>query len=167
MPRSSRIHTSSLDVGPITHEHNGIITNSQGNDAGCAWRTHQGGMLVNVSRNTCSPKVTRSTATAMLPAGWSAAPSASWPRSQWAIAATACPLARSSPFGNFTGLASWDYHVLAPWTPDGGDTAQLASVAPQVSGQIAERRIGENQFVRAGTVPATISEMTRPSRRSL
>lgn len=49
-------------------------------------------------------------------------------------------------------LATWDYYVTAPWTRDGRVRVQVASVAPQVSGQIVEIRVVDNQFVRKGDV---------------
>jgi len=49
-------------------------------------------------------------------------------------------------------LVTWDYYVTAPWTRDGRVRVQVASVAPQVSGQIAELRVGDNQYVHKGDV---------------
>jgi multidrug resistance efflux pump len=49
-------------------------------------------------------------------------------------------------------LVTWDYYVTAPWTRDGRVRVQVASVAPQVSGQITELRVGDNQFVHKGEV---------------
>ncbi len=49
-------------------------------------------------------------------------------------------------------LLTWQYYVSAPWTRDGRIRVQVASVAPQVSGQITEVRIVDNQFVRKGDV---------------
>jgi multidrug resistance efflux pump len=54
-----------------------------------------------------------------------------------------------------TGLASmmiWDSYVTAPWTRDGRIRVQVASVAPQVSGQITELRVVDNQYVHQGDV---------------
>src|SRR5262249_54395440 len=39
-------------------------------------------------------------------------------------------------------LVIWGYYVTAPWTRDGRVRVQVASVAPHVSGQITELRIG-------------------------
>src|SRR5262249_56687781 len=47
---------------------------------------------------------------------------------------------------------TWDYYVTAPWTRDGRVRVQVASVAPQVSGQVVELRVGDNQYVRRGDV---------------
>jgi multidrug resistance efflux pump len=47
-------------------------------------------------------------------------------------------------------LLIWNYYVVAPWTRDGRIRVQVASVAPQVSGQIVEMRVADNQFVRKG-----------------
>ena len=47
-------------------------------------------------------------------------------------------------------LVIWSYYVTAPWTRDGRVRVQVASVAPQVSGQIVEVRVADNQFVRKG-----------------
>jgi multidrug resistance efflux pump len=49
-------------------------------------------------------------------------------------------------------LAIWGYYVTAPWTRDGALRVQVASVAPQVSGQITELRVGDNQYVHKGEV---------------
>src|ERR1700757_3210886 len=49
-------------------------------------------------------------------------------------------------------LVTWDYYVTAPWTRDGRVRVQVVSVAPQVSGQIVELRVGDNQFVHQGDV---------------
>jgi len=47
-------------------------------------------------------------------------------------------------------LITWDYYNAGPWTRDGRVRVQVASVAPQISGQIKELRIVDNQFVRKG-----------------
>jgi RND family efflux transporter MFP subunit len=55
----------------------------------------------------------------------------------------------------FAGLAAliiWDFYVAAPWTRDGTIRVQVARVAPQVSGQITEIRVVDNQFVHQGDV---------------
>jgi RND family efflux transporter MFP subunit len=49
-------------------------------------------------------------------------------------------------------LIVWQYYVTAPWTRDGRVRVQVASVAPQVSGQITELRVVDNQFVKKGDV---------------
>jgi RND family efflux transporter MFP subunit len=49
-------------------------------------------------------------------------------------------------------LVIWDSYVAAPWTRDGSIRVQVASIAPQVSGQIMEVRVVDNQFVRQGDV---------------
>jgi multidrug resistance efflux pump len=49
-------------------------------------------------------------------------------------------------------LVTWDYYVTAPWTRDGRVRVQVASVAPQVAGQITELRVGDNQYVHKGDV---------------
>jgi multidrug resistance efflux pump len=46
----------------------------------------------------------------------------------------------------------WSYYVTAPWTRDGRVRVQVASIAPQVSGQIVELRVGDNQTVKRGDV---------------
>jgi RND family efflux transporter MFP subunit len=46
----------------------------------------------------------------------------------------------------------WDFYVTAPWTRDGIVRVQVADVAPQVSGQITEIRIVDNQYVHQGDV---------------
>jgi RND family efflux transporter MFP subunit len=49
-------------------------------------------------------------------------------------------------------LVIWDYYVTAPWTRDGIVRVQVADVAPQVSGQITEIRVVDNQYVHQGDV---------------
>ena len=49
-------------------------------------------------------------------------------------------------------LIIWDFYVASPWTRDGSVRVQVASVAPQVSGQITEIRVVDNQFVHRGDV---------------
>jgi RND family efflux transporter MFP subunit len=49
-------------------------------------------------------------------------------------------------------LVIWDYYVAAPWTRDGSVRVQVASIAPQVSGQITEVRVVDNQYVHKGDV---------------
>jgi multidrug resistance efflux pump len=46
----------------------------------------------------------------------------------------------------------WQFYVTAPWTRDGRVRVQVASVAPQVSGQIVELRVTDNQAVNKGDV---------------
>lgn len=49
-------------------------------------------------------------------------------------------------------LIVWQYYVTAPWTRDGRVRVQVASIAPQVSGQITELRVVDNQLVKKGDV---------------
>jgi RND family efflux transporter MFP subunit len=49
-------------------------------------------------------------------------------------------------------LIAWDEYVTAPWTRDGSVRVQVASVAPQVSGQITQLRVTDNQFVHKGDI---------------
>jgi multidrug resistance efflux pump len=49
-------------------------------------------------------------------------------------------------------LAAWQYYVTSPWTRNGAVRVQVASIAPQVSGQIVELRVVDNQLVRQGDV---------------
>jgi multidrug resistance efflux pump len=44
------------------------------------------------------------------------------------------------------------YYDTSPWTRDGRVRAQVANVAPQVSGQIVQLRVADNQFVHRGDV---------------
>jgi RND family efflux transporter MFP subunit len=52
----------------------------------------------------------------------------------------------------FMALVTWGYYVTAPWTRDASVRVQVANVAPQVSGQITELRVADNQFVHKGDV---------------
>jgi multidrug efflux pump subunit AcrA (membrane-fusion protein) len=47
---------------------------------------------------------------------------------------------------------AWDQYVTSPWTRDGSIRVQVASIAPQVSGQITQLRITDNQFVQKGDI---------------
>jgi multidrug resistance efflux pump len=49
-------------------------------------------------------------------------------------------------------LVTWDHYNAGPWTRDGRVRVHVASVAPQISGQIRELRIADNQFVRKGDI---------------
>lgn len=49
-------------------------------------------------------------------------------------------------------LITWDRYNAGPWTRDGRVRVHVASVAPQISGQIRELRIVDNQFVHKGDV---------------
>ncbi|MCC8969731.1 biotin/lipoyl-binding protein [Bradyrhizobium brasilense] len=49
-------------------------------------------------------------------------------------------------------LATWDQYNAGPWTRNGRVRVQVASVAPQISGQIKELRIVDNQFVHKGDI---------------
>jgi len=49
-------------------------------------------------------------------------------------------------------LVTWDQYNAGPWTRDGRVRVQVASVAPQISGQIKELRVVDNQFVHKGDI---------------
>jgi RND family efflux transporter MFP subunit len=49
-------------------------------------------------------------------------------------------------------LVIWDSYVTAPWTRDGSVRVQVANIASQVSGQITEVRVVDNQYVHQGDV---------------
>jgi RND family efflux transporter MFP subunit len=49
-------------------------------------------------------------------------------------------------------LVIWDFYVTAPWTRDGSVRVQVARIASQVSGQITEVRVVDNQYVHQGAV---------------
>ena len=49
-------------------------------------------------------------------------------------------------------LVTWDQYNAGPWTRDGRVRVHVASVAPQISGQIRELRIVDNQFVHKGDI---------------
>jgi hypothetical protein len=49
-------------------------------------------------------------------------------------------------------LVIWDSYVTAPWTRDGTVRVQVARIASQVSGQITDVRIVDNQYVHKGDV---------------
>ena len=69
-------------------------------------------------------------------------------------------------------IVTWDQYVTAPWTRDGRVRVQVASVAPQVSGQITQLRVVDDQFVRKGDIlyqidPFDFDVTLRSSRASL
>jgi multidrug resistance efflux pump len=47
-------------------------------------------------------------------------------------------------------LVTWDQYNAGPWTRDGRVRVQVASEAPEISGQIIQLRIVDNQFVHKG-----------------
>ncbi|MDR6955535.1 RND family efflux transporter MFP subunit [Ancylobacter sp. 3268] len=49
-------------------------------------------------------------------------------------------------------ILTWQYYVSSPWTRNGSVRVQVANVAPQVSGQIIEIKVADNQFVHKGDV---------------
>lgn len=49
-------------------------------------------------------------------------------------------------------IVTWQTYVLGPWTRNGNVRVQVANVAPQVSGQIVDLRVNDNQYVRQGDV---------------
>jgi len=49
-------------------------------------------------------------------------------------------------------LVTWDHYNAGPWTRDGRVRVHVASVAPQISGQIRELRVVDNQFVHKGDI---------------
>jgi multidrug resistance efflux pump len=49
-------------------------------------------------------------------------------------------------------VLTWQYYVTSPWTRNGAVRVQVANVAPQVSGQIVEVNVVDNQFVQKGDV---------------
>jgi multidrug resistance efflux pump len=60
-------------------------------------------------------------------------------------------------------LVIWNAYVTAPWTRDGRIRVQVASVAPQVSGQVTELRVVDNQYVDKGDVLYVIDPCDRRS----
>lgn len=49
-----------------------------------------------------------------------------------------------------TALLTWQYYTASPWTRNGSVRVQVANVAPQISGQIVDLKVGDNQFVHKG-----------------
>jgi multidrug resistance efflux pump len=49
-------------------------------------------------------------------------------------------------------IVTWDQYNAGPWTRNGRIRVHVASVAPQISGQIRELRIADNQFVHKGDI---------------
>jgi multidrug resistance efflux pump len=53
-------------------------------------------------------------------------------------------------FAAFAIVGLWEHYMVAPWTRDGQVRAQVADIAPQVSGQIVKLLVEDNQFVHEG-----------------
>ena len=51
-----------------------------------------------------------------------------------------------------SALLTWQYYVMSPWTRNGSVRVQVANVAPQISGQIVDLKVSDNQFVHKGDV---------------
>src|SRR5262249_37718001 len=49
-------------------------------------------------------------------------------------------------------VLTWQHYVTAPWTRNGTVRAQVANVAPGISGRIVELHVADNQFVHKGDV---------------
>nr|WP_321985657.1 HlyD family secretion protein [uncultured Lichenicoccus sp.] len=49
-------------------------------------------------------------------------------------------------------VALWRYYTEAPWTRDGTVRVQVANIAPQISGQITELHVHDNQVVHRGDI---------------
>jgi RND family efflux transporter MFP subunit len=59
------------------------------------------------------------------------------------------------------GILGWDtvrYYFFSPWTRDARVTADIVTVAPDVSGYVAEIRVRNNQFVREGDILFVIDQ---------
>jgi len=52
----------------------------------------------------------------------------------------------------FVGLGLWRYYMEAPWTRDGRVRADVAVIAPDVSGLVTKVVVADNQHVRKGDV---------------
>jgi len=54
--------------------------------------------------------------------------------------------------GCSAGYELWDYYMLSPWTRDARVQADVVSIAPDVSGFVADLKVKDNQFVHKGDV---------------
>lgn len=52
----------------------------------------------------------------------------------------------------FAGRQLWDYYQEAPWTRDGRVAADVVTIAPDVSGLVAQVLVHDNQIVKRGDV---------------
>jgi multidrug resistance efflux pump len=82
------------------------------------------------------------------PAPWRSGRTARFARETLKTAATLLILALAV----LAALVIWNAYVTAPRTRDGSVRVQVASIAPEVSGQITEVRVVDNQFVHRGDV---------------
>lgn len=53
----------------------------------------------------------------------------------------------------------WDHYMVAPWTRDGQVRVYTATIAPQVSGQVVELHVRDNQFVHKGDLLYVIDKV--------
>ena len=59
----------------------------------------------------------------------------------------------------FAVFGLWQHYMVAPWTRDGQVRVQVATIAPQVAGQITEIRAHDNQFVHKGDLLYVIEKI--------
>lgn len=60
----------------------------------------------------------------------------------------------------FLGYAMWNRYMEGPWTRDGTVRVYIATVTPEVSGNITDIKVGDNQFVHKGDLLLTIDPTT-------
>ena len=77
-----------------------------------------------------------------------------FPKNPWRLLATTVVVLVTV----LAGLVIYRDYVVAPWTRDGRTRVQVANVAPQVSGQVSELRVVDNQVVRRGDVLYVIDQ---------
>ena len=59
----------------------------------------------------------------------------------------------------FAVFGLWQHYMVAPWTRDGQVRVQVATIAPQVAGQITEIHAHDNQFVHKGDLLYVIEKI--------
>jgi multidrug resistance efflux pump len=53
----------------------------------------------------------------------------------------------------------WQHYMVSPWTRDGQVRVQVANIAPQVSGEIVDLKVHDNQFVHRGDLLYVIDKI--------
>ena len=61
-------------------------------------------------------------------------------------------------FAGFAIVGLWTHYMVSPWTRDGQVRVQVADIAPQVSGQIVNLLVQDNQYVHKGELLYVIDQ---------
>jgi multidrug resistance efflux pump len=61
-------------------------------------------------------------------------------------------------FAGFAIVGLWTHYMVSPWTRDGQVRVQVADIVPQVSGQIVNLLVQDNQYVHKGELLYVIDQ---------